>query len=212
MNKSTLIVAALAAGLLTAAVDADAQDAGLQNYEVELIIFRVNRPNSSPEHWALEGTVNRSSVATGEEEPTAPTTTSAPAPADAAAPVVTNFPALGPSQFRMNGVEDSLRKNRNYQPLAHIGWIQPGYPLASTPKFSLQSYLPAFLPEGVTLSGEASLGRGARLLHLTLDLTFQGQADGQKYVLKETRRMRSTEKHYLDHPYFGVIALITPKN
>lgn len=32
----------------------------------------------------------------------------------------------------------------------------------------------------------------------------------QSYRLTETRRMRSTEVHYLDHPAFGVLAVITP--
>jgi hypothetical protein len=211
MNRSILALASLAFSLSCATLDVSAQESGLQNYEVELIVFRVNRPNSSPEHWAIEGTINKSITVTGEEE-------SAPTPVAPSAPAVpsttlaqTNFQALSTAQFRMNAIEDALRRSRNYQPLAHIGWIQPGFPLAGTPKFSLQSYLPAFLPEGVALTGEASLGRGARLLHLTLDLTYQAP-DGQKYVLKETRRMRSAEKHYLDHPYFGAIVLVTPKN
>jgi hypothetical protein len=213
MNKSTLALASLAFSLSCATLDASAQESGLQNYEVEVIVFRVNRPSSSPEHWAIEGVINKSATVTGEEDSTStPVAPAAPPSAPAAPPVAeTNFQALSMAQFRMNAIEDALRRSRNYQPLAHIGWVQPGFPLGSTPKFSLQSYLPAFLPEGVALTGAASLGRGARLLHLTLDLTYQAP-DGQKYVLKETRRMRSTEKHYLDHPYFGAIALITPKN
>ena len=32
----------------------------------------------------------------------------------------------------------------------------------------------------------------------------------QRFVMRQTRRMRSNERHYIDHPKFGVIALITP--
>ncbi len=31
-----------------------------------------------------------------------------------------------------------------------------------------------------------------------------------RYVLRQTRRMRSNERHYIDSPKFGVIAIITP--
>ena len=60
------------------------------------------------------------------------------------------------------------------------------------------------------LSGQIALSRG-RYLHLTLDLGLStGDRSGQRYVLRQTRRMRSNERHYIDHPKFGVIALITP--
>jgi hypothetical protein len=190
-----------------------AQDAALQSYDVELIIFRVSRPSSSPENWAVSDKVLKNLSVSSEEE-TATTGTVPPAPAPAPASPVpaqdASFPALNASQFRMNAIADSLRRGKNYQPLAHIGWTQPGYPVATSPKFSLQNYLPGFLPEGIALTGEVSLSRGPRLLHLLLDLSYRAP-DGQRYVLRETRRMRSTEKHYVDHPYFGVIALVTPR-
>ncbi len=119
------------------------------------------------------------------------------------------FQPLAATQLRMNAVEESLRKSKNYQPLAHFGWSQTGFPIGNSPTFSLQDLLPGFLPDGIKLSGQASLARG-RYLHLLLDLTYQAP-DGQRYLLREERRMRSKEKHYFDHPYFGVIALVTPK-
>jgi hypothetical protein len=54
-----------------------------------------------------------------------------------------------------------------------------------------------------------ALARG-RYLHLTLDLALQPAGSSERYILRQTRRMRSTERHYIDHPKFGVIAVITP--
>ncbi|WP_172597652.1 CsiV family protein [Sulfuriflexus mobilis] len=65
----------------------------------------------------------------------------------------------------------------------------------------------------------------SRYLHLEADITYynpdvylaeqiaQQNIDAptiEYFRLQESRRMRSTEIHYIDHPYFGIIALITP--
>ena len=79
--------------------------------------------------------------------------------------------------------------------------------------------LPPLLPPLRTpLDGIATVGL-ARFLYLTLDLEFQPGdlpplVDGSAmppFRLTETRRMRSKELHYFDHPLFGVLALITPR-
>lgn len=205
--------------LICGAQPAFSADDTLQNYDVELLIFRVVRPTATPENWALESAGDHATAASaGDGEDTPITTTTLPAPATTASPnadapplaAEPAFPALQVSQFKLNGMEETLRKGKTFLPIAHIGWTQPGYPLNNTPKFSIQSYIPAFLPDNIALSGQASLARG-RYLHLLLDLTYQAP-DGQRYVLHEQRRMRSTEKHYFDHPYFGVIVSVTPKN
>ncbi|PKM45282.1 MAG: hypothetical protein CVV05_07915 [Gammaproteobacteria bacterium HGW-Gammaproteobacteria-1] len=69
----------------------------------------------------------------------------------------------------------------------------------------------------------------ARYLHLETDLQYRAAGDATPpadngffslsdaapaeqpvYRMNESRRMRSREVHYLDHPMFGVIALVTP--
>lgn len=66
----------------------------------------------------------------------------------------------------------------------------------------------------------------SRYLHLEADIIYRAAETRQEdsfftlfrseqpeypgYRLKETRRMRSREMHYLDHPMFGIIALVTP--
>jgi hypothetical protein len=64
----------------------------------------------------------------------------------------------------------------------------------------------------------------SRYLHLSTDITYynpevylaeqiaQQNIDApsiEHFRLVESRRMRSKEIHYIDHPYFGIIALIT---
>jgi len=76
-----------------------------------------------------------------------------------------------------------------------------------------------------TIDGTIRLHLG-RYLHLEVDLLYRNQtepmASNTFYMLGEeeqpqtlfrmhqTRRMRSGELHYFDHPMFGVLALITP--
>lgn len=201
--KPSRLVAVLA--VLLAAVTASAQQATpvLQSYDVELLIFRTLNPNASPEEWSMEAAAAGQRLAIPEDEPT-PFAASEPAPATAS-----SFPALAPGKFKLTAIADTLRRSRNYQPLAHFGWTQPGYP-RDTAKF-----LPinAMVPAGSGLVGQVALSRG-RYLHLTLDLVYDAPGAAgepkQRFVLRQSRRMRSNERHYIDSPRFGVIAIVTP--
>ena len=105
----------------------------------------------------------------------------------------------------MTALAAQLGRSRAYKPIAHFGWSQVGTPLNATTPLPLGDLLPAG-----NLSGSTALALG-RYLHLTLDLSFQPEGSTQAYVLRQTRRMRSRERHYIDHPTFGVIALVTPQ-
>lgn len=175
----------------------------LQSYDVELIVFRHLSPADTEEQWTLESMVGEQVEIP--EEDASPFETPAPAPA----PVVDRFPALAPANFKLTAMYDSLRRSRNYQPLAHFGWTQPGFSRNSAPFLPIN----AFVPSSTGVSGRIALSRG-RYLHLTLDLEYMAPATAtdppQRYVLRQSRRMRSNERHYIDHPMFGVIALVTP--
>jgi hypothetical protein len=201
--KTSRLVALLV--VLLAAVTASAQQVTpLQSYDVELVIFRTLNPNASPEEWSMEAAAAGQRLAIPEDEPS-PFASSEPAPAPAAA----SFPALVPAKFKLSAVADTLRRSRNYQPLAHFGWTQPGYPRGDA------KYLPinTMVPAGTGLVGQVALTRG-RYLHLTLDLVYDAPGAAgeptQRFVLRQSRRMRSNERHYIDSPRFGVIAIITP--
>jgi hypothetical protein len=200
--KTSRLAAVLA--ILLAAVTASAQQAvPLQSYDVELLIFRTLNPNASPEEWSMEAAAAGQRLAIPEDEPS-PFASSQPAPATTA-----SFPALAAAKFKLSAIADTLRRSRNYQPLAHFGWTQPGYPRGDA------KYLPinAMVPASSGLVGQVALSRG-RYLHLTVDLVYHAPgadgAVGQRFVLRQSRRMRSNERHYIDSPRFGVIAIVSP--
>jgi Peptidoglycan-binding protein, CsiV len=191
---------------LTAVVPASAQQppAPLQMYDVELVIFRNLSPSGTAEQWDLEAAEAGHGLAIPDDEPSPFATLAQPTPTATA-----SFPPLASSKFKLTAVAETLRRSRNYQPLAHIGWTQPGYPRDAAQFVAINT----MVPDTTGLVGQIALSRG-RYLHLTLDLVYGpggSAADtGQRFVMRQTRRMRSNERHYIDHPKFGVIALITP--
>jgi hypothetical protein len=132
---------------------------------------------------------------------------------------------LRPDELELGQLYRRLGAIDAYQPLLHTGWVQPGLAEADGRPFDL-GQVGALNPHGtvhVFLS---------RFLHVTLDLTFEGQpaavdpaapnaaaspGDGlaevvlaPRYHLAATRNVRSGELHYFDHPAFGVLVRVTP--
>jgi peptidoglycan-binding protein CsiV len=201
--KQLTLIALLSIATLTASAQQPTTPQVLQNYDVELVIFRTLNPNASPEEWSMEAAAAGQRLAIPEDEPT-PFASNEPAPTTTA-----TYPALPPAKFKLQAIADTLKRSRNYQPLAHFGWTQPGYPRDDARYLPINSLVPA----GSGLVGQVALSRG-RYLHLTLDLVYDapgaaGEAT-QRFVLRQSRRMRSNERHYLDSPRFGVIAIVTP--
>jgi len=198
-----LSVATLIAALTMTVGSAVAQQATpLQSYDVELLIFRNLSGRDTPESWGVEAANDQATqmpIPDDETEPVAP-------PTAAAAPTA-SFPSLPAAKMKLTAIEDTMRRSRGYQPVAHVGWTQPGYARNAARYLSVNTLVPA--TSG--LQGQIALTRG-RYLHLTLDLVMDGTAtgEGSRYVLRQTRRMRSNERHYIDSPKFGVIAVITP--
>jgi hypothetical protein len=201
--KQLTLIALLSVATLTASAQQATTTQVLQNYDVELLVFRTLHPNSSPEEWSMEAAAAGQRLAIPEDEPS-PFASNEPAPTTTA-----TFPALQPGKLKLTAIADTLKRSRNYQPLAHFGWTQPGYPRDAAKYLPINSMVPA----GSGLVGQVALSRG-RYLHLTLDLVYDApSAPGeptQRFVLRQSRRMRSNERHYLDSPRFGVIAIVTP--
>jgi hypothetical protein len=194
----TALVSGLAALLTLMASQSHAQDGtNLTTYDVELVIFRYLNPTGTPEQWSTAAPARVAATSENGELP----------PVDAGTPA--EFPATPPTQFKLTAVKDRLQRSRDYRVLAHIGWRQPGFSRENARPLNLDGLLPA----GSQLTGQAFLSR-SKFLNLTLNLRLTPSdlpADSPvRIVLSETRRMRSNEKHYIDHPYFGVVAIITP--
>jgi hypothetical protein len=126
---------------------------------------------------------------------------------------------LRPDELKLGNEYRRLRAIAAYEPLLHVGWIQPGLAEAESTPFDLTT-LGIVNPRG-TVRVHLS-----RFLHITLDLTYQaanapvpatGTVDGleeialaPQYRLRTTRSARSNELHYFDHPAFGVLVRVTP--
>jgi len=185
--------------LTLAVIQARAQETPVTQYDVELVIFRNLGATGTAENWTLEETLAKERGVIPEDDEG---TGGAQTPTKTSQEVTVS--PIPSTQFKLTAIEDALRRSHTYQPLAHIGWTQTGYPLQGAPFVSIAPLLPASVP----LTGQVVLSRG-HYLHLTLDLVYQAN-NPQPYVLRQSRRMKSGEKHYFDHPAFGVIALVTP--
>jgi hypothetical protein len=205
---ASLIVALLSVGSAGAQQSAPAspsQSQG-QSYEVELLIFRNLSGRETPENWGVEARGSGQRLAIPDDEPTP---FSDPEPPPPTAPIAT-FPSLPAAKMKLTAIEETMRRSRGYQPIAHVGWTQPGFARNAAKYLSVNS----LVPSSSGLQGQIALSRG-RYLHLTLDLVYDAAAteeSPQRFVLRQTRRMRSNERHYIDSPKIGVIAVITPSS
>jgi hypothetical protein len=199
-------------------------------YEVEVIVFAHR--DFDPAEESFEHTpTGFGSTATLREAPVFDETTFAtpaipptpldlppvdPAAAERAAALQVR--PLRPEELKLGTEYRKLRAISAYQPLVHVGWVQPGLPETDSKPIDLGTF-------GVLNPSGTVRVHLARYLHITLDLTYQGTGtagpavagDGldeivlaPEYRLKTTRSARSNELHYFDHPAFGVLVRITP--
>ena len=121
---------------------------------------------------------------------------------------------LLPSKDRyLNKATKEMADSQLYKPLLHIAWRQPVLDKEQAKPVHIRS-------QGNTIDGLITLSL-ARYLHLDADILYHHKtanftsdndqfAGIQTFRLKESRRMRSKELHYFDHPMFGMIVKITP--
>ena len=122
-------LAAISATLLAlASIVAQAQDDHW--YTIEIIVFEyVDAPNPDEETWPRDpGTpslknavelISESELALEFEFAEASTTAVSSAPHA--------FRLLSDTEFGLRKVFDSLKRSRNYRPIVHLAWRQPGY-------------------------------------------------------------------------------------
>lgn len=181
--------------LLLALLACASATAAAQLYDVEVIIFSQNG-------------------AGGSEQTTA---AGAPAQARGAFPPG-DFTELTSGSYRLNNIRGGLSAARGYHVLSHRAWRQPGYDRAHAVDYPVHAQAGNGRD---SVDGTITLIR-ERYLHLDLDLRlmtsggdmpalYPNAPDSRPaYRLVESRRIRSSETHYFDHPRFGVIVRVTP--
>ena len=231
LAATALVVSAAAAAqdaTAPAAQDAAAtaaQDAPVERfYHVELVVFRHTEPAPGGELWERpeppppeepffdEGIAPdllfeprpepdlepepapMDDVMSGDEIPDEPLTAET-------VPFGT-FELLPDDAYQLGDAVAKLSDASRFSPLAHAGWVQSGVPEEE----SLAKDI-AGSDNTATVSGRAVLSL-SRYLHLDVDL--QLATAERSYRLRQSRRRIQTGRyHYIDHPMFGVIAIVT---
>lgn len=206
----TLILLVLAVGFASAA---RAQETTATAYTIELVIFKTKSPIGGPEAWNTEtAAAQQTSVPADAAEAEEGQAAVAVAP-------VGGLPvqAISSTQFRLSGIDGALQRNANYEVLQHIGWTQVPSPRGS----GLAVNLADLATNNPPVRGTMRFERG-KYLYLQLDLTYtpadppaslvaaSNKGTPVAFKLNQKRRVRPFERHYFDHPAFGVIAIISP--
>jgi hypothetical protein len=182
---ATLLIAGCL-GLSLAAAPARAQS----YYDVEIVVFEllgVDVPSIADEETGA---------------PTAEQVLQEAAPPETPPPDA-RFEPLPPDRMLLTPEFQRLRNSKQYRPLLHLGWRQQ----VLGPRQSVARPL-------LEQTGAGSIDGLLRVysetfIHIDLDLTLHVTGVGA-YRLNDSRRVRSGETHYFDHPRFGVLLRLTP--
>ena len=167
-------------------------------YNIEILVFRTTQALGAAENWSAQ----------------APRDYSSDGDAAEGTKGVGRFVGLLPqTSWQLTPIENKMRSTGLYVPVAHVAWSQTASDWGTRAGFTI-ARLGIDAPG---LAGTVFLERG-QFLHLGMALTYapanppagMGAGPGTTFTMSETRRIRFYERHYYDHPGFGVIALVTP--
>ena len=191
-------------------------------YQVEVVVFEAISPDADGEMWAENAGLPDASSAV---ELVAPAAEAIPA----AAPGLIPFLALDPSWYRLDGVFRTLRTTREYRPLLHVAWQQPGEgPGSERAVHLVQLREPAaavttdpalYVAPDAIIDGTLQL-RVGRFLHVAVDLAYlpraaagspasPGAGAGQYLRMRDRRKVLLNDLNYFDHPLFGVLVQVS---
>jgi hypothetical protein len=134
-------------------------------------------------------------------------------PSDAARLRAAGIEVLPDSDFGLETEWRRLQNSRRHNPLVRVAWLQKDPPAERGTGLRLRSGTPfsALTATGTTVypvDGSVTLLMG-RYLHLDADLVYSLNTDpvGEpgSLRLKERRRLRRGELHYLDSPTLGLL-------
>lgn len=188
-------------------------------FDIELVVFAHVNAHDGGEAWPWEAvpdfpSANRGSQVQDEARESLPDPSEGQAllPEENAA-----WQPLPASERRLTAVAEALRRSNQYRPLAHLNWRQALVEPSAARAIDIAALAGAADDRAIPrLEGSLRLSV-ARYLHLETDLRLiEGDAHASLddrtaiYRLQQSRRMRSGELHYLDHPRLGILALIIP--
>lgn len=196
-------------GLMVAtAVPPAAAQSAADWYEIEIIVFRQPEPTGA----------NAELHPVDPPPPEASQVVSLRQPGAGGVP----YEMLRSGDLKLGGVYESLEQSERYEPLLHIGWRQPGVGESAAASVAIPpEWQPWSQAQRPPLHGLVRFHK-ERYLHLAVDLRYQPPAvapdepelafDGTMtetvtptYVHQQSRRLRTGELHYLDHPTLGVV-------
>ncbi len=190
LNRLCTGTAILLLLLLPAALPA-AESKAAPWYDIEIVLFSIADRGSS-EQWPVDPGTPDSEGTIG----------------------ISSFQQLPPRDWKLSAEDGALRRSKGrYRPLAHLAWRQPVLSRSRAKPLYIRSQ--KTLADGYpVLEGRIRVSVG-RYLHLDLDLLLRERlrqaddtADFQAFRFVASRRMRSGETHYIDHPRIGALVRI----
>lgn len=216
-RNASALARSLALASILVAVFAFPAGAAQRWFTVEIIVFEdLRSDNLHAENWPPDP--GEASLANAIELTRLP--------GDAPHDGVHAYRLVKSSNLMLGGVRNHLRRSAHYRPLVHAGWRLPGLPRSAARPVHVGRSLDgseARAAEGV--GAERSSVHGtvtvslARYLQVDVDLLYHRATSSEaavpgsvptRFRLVSERRMRSGELHYIDHPLFGVLVLLTP--
>lgn len=183
-------------------------------YDVEVIVFSHNsKQYRNSELWPVDYELPQTEK------------TQALLPSPSATSKAVAFSRLAPSSLQLTSEAARIKSAPDMDVLLHTGWRQPGLPedkavaveidtdsdqrVSGTLKLVLSRYL--HINTDLVYREPLSDSENAEPYSVPADVsTFSFEPRYQAYHMKQSRRMRSREIHYLDHPLFGMAILVTP--
>ncbi len=131
---------------------------------------------------------------------------------DAAATAPENVPetvvrwrGLAWSELALTSEYSRLRRSRDFRPLLLSGWTQHALASGETGWVPVRGTA----EDGTRIEGKARLNV-SRYLHLRLEIDAVIPDKGE-FRLAQSRRIKSGELHYFDHPELGVLVRVIPE-
>ncbi len=109
------------------------------------------------------------------------------------------------AELSLKSENTRLRRSRDFRPLLHMAWTQAALEPAEAGWVPVRGQA----QDGTRLDGSAKLAV-SRYLHIKLELTAEIPDKGE-FMLDQSRRMKSGEIHYFDHPEFGALVRVIPE-